>query len=223
MSKKLTFKLSRLYSWSSFDEDQYVLKKLSKMQARRMTKLAKITVDLGLIVSEGNQFDYVVFASRHGEVVLAHDLIHSILDKETPSPTKFSQSTHNAIAGLYSIESECHSPMTAISAGSDSFIMGLYHCANHLNLNPNHKLLFLFSDGRLPPIYKSDDNDLNTEDIALAMVIEAGEEYVLSQFMNETFAPTYNQAFSMIDYFKGETKNLKISSEHFELKSLRSP
>lgn len=221
MNKTLYFKVTSSHNWSSLRDDQYTLQKLNKMQTRRMTSLAKVTVDLALMASKGVELDYVVLASRHGEVGLAFDLIQSILKKEIPSPTKFSQSTHNAMAGLFSIESKCRAPMTAISAGRNSLVMGLFNCANHLSINPGHKVLFIFGDARLPHVYNSEDADINTDDISLAMIIESGKEFSLKQFQTDDAHVSFNQALTLLDHLRDKSQGVELCGKDFKLETIR--
>lgn len=217
MNKGLGFKISHFESWSSLHDDKYVLNKLNKMQTRRMTKLAKTTVDLALKASDGNDLDFVVFSSRHGEVTLAYDLIQSLICGEIPSPTKFSQSTHNAVAGLFSIQSKCLAPMTAVSADRDSFLMGLINCASYLKLNPTSKVLYIFGEASLPKVYETQDEDISRDEISIAMILESGDEFSISASSKVDQESTANQPFSFLEMYRGDMHNLTLTNQDFTL------
>lgn len=217
MNKPLSFNFSHQLAWSSLEPFDYDLVKLSKMQARRMTKLAKITVDMALRVSEGIDISKVVFVSRHGEVSLAYELINSILSNETPSPTKFSQSTHNAIAGLFSIQGKCTAPMTAISAGSDSLIMGFINSALHVSRNPEDKVLFIFSDGQLPSIYRKDDPEINDQDIVIVGVVGKGNHFQIEQINSKLKNKTLDMPFEFCRFITDAGNKIELSGEEFTL------
>jgi hypothetical protein len=180
MGNNLSFNFQSTYSWSpDISEDQYELKILKKMQTRRMTKMAKIAIDLALQTVGDQTIDFLVYSSRHGELILSTDLINSILGGEIPSPIKFSQSTHNAIAGLFSLSHKEKSPMTAISAGENSLIMGLMAAAAHLKLNKSHKVLFIFADAVLPELYSQVDD--SSDGFAITSLMTNGDEFELFQ------------------------------------------
>jgi hypothetical protein len=199
MANNLNFNFQNIKYWSPENpEDQYELKILKKMQTRRMTKMAKVAIDLALQTVESLEIDYLVYASRHGELILSTDLINSILGGEIPSPIKFSQSTHNSIAGLFSLSHKAKSPMTAISAGENSLIMGLMAAAAHLKVNQGHKVLFIFADAKLPSLYQ----DFSTgDDFAFTALMESGNVYALKESDNGSTAASVPQ--SLIEFIQG--------------------
>lgn len=183
MGSSLKFNFQNTYSWSqSTSEGQYELKVLKKMQTRRMTKMAKIAIDLALQTVGDQAIDFLVYSSRHGELILSTDLINSILGGEIPSPIKFSQSTHNAIAGLFSLSHKAKAPMTAISAGENSLVMGLMAAAAHLKLNQTHNVLFIFADAALPELYSKEED--SSENFAITSLMTSGEDFTLTQNIN---------------------------------------
>ena len=72
---------------------------------RRCTRLTKMMLRAAFdACGEALRSDVrTVFASRHGAIHVAVDILASITSGEPVSPMKFSHSVHNAQAGLYSI------------------------------------------------------------------------------------------------------------------------
>lgn len=176
MSNSFSFDILKLEKWSSSLGEYGPLRELTKMQSRRMTSVGKKTIDLALSCTKNEKVDFVVYSSRHGELNLSYDLIKSFLADDTPSPMKFSQSTHNAIAGLYCIQSKRKVPVTALSAGKDSFKMGLVAVYNHLKAHSKHNVLFMFSEAKVPEIYTSKINDPD-EDRVLCALMKQGDKF----------------------------------------------
>ncbi|MCM8539775.1 MAG: beta-ketoacyl synthase chain length factor [Lentisphaeraceae bacterium] len=102
----------------------------------------------------------LVLATRHGELDLSIDLIHSEITESPFSPAKFSMSVHNSPVGLLSIHSKNKLPNTAISAGKKSLEMGLYEATAMLSEHKN--CLLIYADQELSEVYKEykDDNDI---------------------------------------------------------------
>lgn len=204
----LSFNIEDILSWSSlYNDEKYELAILTKMQARRVTEIGKVVIDHALKLTQNNPVNFVVHASRHGEVGLSNDLINSIINNEIPSPMKFSASTHNAVVGQYSIISKDTSPITAISAGKNSFIMGLVSAVNYLNTHKDEKVLYLFSDGKVPEIFKDKLTEPN-ENIVISMVISSGDNYNLE--VTKTHDTSHKlQSSEFLEFIKvnGKTKN----------------
>lgn len=85
------------------------------MQRRRLSALAKMALSSALISLNGQHVDYIVWASRYGDEQKTLDILQDVLQQQTPSPTQFSTSVHNAIAGLYSILCQDATPSTSLS------------------------------------------------------------------------------------------------------------
>ena len=63
----------------------------------------------------------LVFASRYGENARTMGIINNIVEGEPVSPTAFSLSVHNAIAGIFSIIHNATQPSVSVSAGAETF------------------------------------------------------------------------------------------------------
>lgn len=156
-------------------EQKYSPQKISSAQSRRLSDLTKISVDLGLRVTEGESVDHVVFSSRHGELFNSVQLLQMIGQKEVLSPTLFSQSVHNTSVGTYSLLKKIHAAATALSSGKNGFIMGLVSAAAYLNENPRAQVLYISSDSVVPVELAIGLREENIS-FGVAMVVEKIDE-----------------------------------------------
>lgn len=184
MSNSLTFNIENELKWSSLEGEYGPLQVLKKMQARRMTSLSKKVVDMALRCVGDIKVDYIVYSSRHGEVNLSLSLINSILNNELPSPMNFSQSTHNASLGLFGINRKIEAPGTAISAGKDSFKMGLVSALGFLNKYPEKKVLYIYAEPKIDLLYSTKVPDQIEEKIWCG-IISTGSDKNLNNFRIE--------------------------------------
>ena len=68
-----------------------------------MSALSKMAVQVALQTAGDERPDFLIFCSRHGELVRTRELLGSVVGGSELSPTGFSQSVHNTSAGLYTI------------------------------------------------------------------------------------------------------------------------
>ncbi|MFA0567744.1 beta-ketoacyl synthase chain length factor [Vibrio gallaecicus] len=171
-------------------------KAIPAMMRRRMSVQSKLAVQTALSLlqaqpstdtddnsSNTNGIDYLIFASRHGELHRTVGLIQSILEGEDASPMAFSQSVHNTAAGLTTIAAKAPIPLTSIASGQDTFHNALIEAAIYLHEKPNHKVLVVDFDQPLPTIY-SEFEDQEFSDYALGLILSSGEQYHLSRSAN---------------------------------------
>ena len=219
MQNKLKFNVLEISKWSSLDQKDYgELKNLKKMQARRMTSLAKKIIDIALGMQSKDEIDFIVYSSRHGELLLSYELIKSIHKKEALSPIKFSQSTHNSTAGLLCILGGFRVPSTAICAGDESFSMGVLNCVNYLTAKPKSKVLYLFADAKLPKVYENKVKGQN-EEIIVAMTLSGGSDYSMC-VANKNKVSTENESFQFLNWLGANEKELALSSLSFMRENL---
>lgn len=96
----------------------------------------------------------VVFASRHGEMERTVAVLGDLAQGAELSPTLFSLSVHNSVAGLWSILKENHGPSTALAAGAETFAWGLLEALAAVEEDRSHPVLYVFGDDRLPEVYQ---------------------------------------------------------------------
>lgn len=173
-------------------------KAIPAMMRRRMSVQSKLAVQTALSLlqtpsstsadensSTNNGIDYLIFASRHGELHRTVGLIQSILEGEDASPMAFSQSVHNTAAGLTTIAAKAPIPLTSISSGQDTFHNALIEAAIYLHEQPNHKVLVIDFDQPLPAIY-SEFEDQEFSDYAFGLILSSGEQFHLSRSVNRS-------------------------------------
>jgi hypothetical protein len=117
-----------------------------------------------------------IFASRHGEFSRSLSILRSLAAREPPSPTDFSLSVHNALAGLLSIAQENTAGHTAVAAGVDSFASALLEAAACLAVRPQEPILLVYFDEPLLEPYGeiAGPND-GTFVLALRLAAATGE------------------------------------------------
>lgn len=94
---------------------------LPAMQRRRLSRLARMTLDVAWpLCGEHEQLPFV-FGSRHGETTRTFALLGDVAAGQPLSPTQFGLSVHNAIAGQWSILRGQRGESTAIAGEADTF------------------------------------------------------------------------------------------------------
>lgn len=170
--------LETLEEWERHDGAELALdretkpevKELPMMLRRRLSRLGRMAMRVALD-SGASRGMRLVFSSRYGEAAQTVDLLTSLSKKEGMSPTAFSMSVHNALAGLLSITQKNQHPHTAIAAGEESFCTGLMEAAALLVEDNTRPVLLVHYDEPLPEFYMP-YVDENVPSLALAMVLE---------------------------------------------------
>ena len=94
---------------------------LPPMQRRRLSRLARMTMEVASpLCAEGEQLPFV-FGSRHGETTRTLALLHDVAGEQPLSPTHFGLSVHNAIAGQWSLLRGQRGETVAIAGEGDTF------------------------------------------------------------------------------------------------------
>lgn len=131
------------------------LKQIPAMQRRRLSPFAKLALHCALTAADECLTTVPsVFVSRHGDLAKTSKLIEDVADKEPLSPTNFGLSVHNAVGGLFSIYTGNKAPLTAVSAGEDSFFVGLVDALSKLKANAYQEILLVFTEQLVPEIYQ---------------------------------------------------------------------
>lgn len=153
MSVKLQLHVQQLYKSVATSELE-ALQDIPAMQRRRLSPLAKLALNSALNILADNKVDYIVWASQFGDEIKTLNILKDILQGQTPSPTQFSTSVHNAIAGLYSILTKDDTISTSLSATWSEAIIEAYA---YLKTTSNAKTaLVIYYDAPIPDTY----NDL---------------------------------------------------------------
>jgi hypothetical protein len=100
-----------------------------KLLARRLSPLARAVFNVASAVVGQRHAMPVIFSSAHGEICKSLEMLKIIQSGEPLSPTAFSLSVHNAIAGLFSIAHENRQEITVLAPGIEgiapAFVEGL--------------------------------------------------------------------------------------------------
>ena len=143
------------------------------MQRRRLSKLAKLALNSARQMQQSHgDIDYIVWSSCFGDEQNTLKILHEIANEGTASPTQFSTSVHNAIAGLYSILFQDDTVSTSISSPlSTCWQDALTEAYSYLQSNAKTRALVIYYDQPLPEVYVDQVTDL-TEGVAVSAIIE---------------------------------------------------
>ena len=123
------------------------------MQARRMSQAARLAVQLALTLITRWRPGYLICVSRHGELQRTQGLLQQLVCAQPLSPTDFSLSVHNTVAGLATIAAGVTIPATSIAAGEGGLHAGFIEACARLAVHDTPVLLLCF-DGPVPDFYQ---------------------------------------------------------------------
>ena len=139
---------------------------------RRLSSLARMTLRVAYDCGHGISELRFVYASRHGELGRTVSLLESLANNDPLSPTLFGTSVLNSSAGLFSVLERDEAPATAISAGDESFGYGLIEACLQLASDPEHPVLYVYSDEPVPAVFGEKDSALPAPH-AVAVLLDA--------------------------------------------------
>ncbi|WP_323127564.1 beta-ketoacyl synthase chain length factor [Acinetobacter rathckeae] len=194
--------LFRSVATSKFD----ALEKIPAMQRRRLSPLAKLALNSAFNALSNNKVDYIVWASRFGDEAKTLAILQDVLQGETPSPTQFSVSVHNAISGLYSILRNDHTISTSLSATWPEAVVEAYA---FLKTQPcASKALIVYYDAPIPDVYV----DLDTfESFALAGIVSLEQPNIILNVDKLSVLDPYNNTVEFDAFW--EDKSLLQSNQ----------
>ena len=142
--------VSRL-NMSLVDQELSAIEHIPAMQRRRLSRLAKLALNSAIQTLDTHDVDYIVWVSQYGDEAKTLNILADVLSEQTPSPTQFSTSVHNAISGLYSILCQDATPATSLAG---SWNDGLIEAYAWLKTRPEaRQVLLVYYDEALPDIY----------------------------------------------------------------------
>ena len=142
--------VSRL-NMSLVDQELSAIEHIPAMQRRRLSRLAKLALNSAIQTLNTHKVDYIVWVSQYGDEAKTLNILEDVLSEQTPSPTQFSTSVHNAISGLYSILCRDATPATSLAG---SWNDGLIEAYAWLKTRPEaRQVLLVYYDEALPDIY----------------------------------------------------------------------
>ncbi|MCG9600526.1 beta-ketoacyl synthase chain length factor [Vibrio sp. Isolate31] len=189
-------------------------KAIPPMMRRRMSLQSKLAVQTALTLLKDNSLDYLVFASRHGELHRTATLIQSILEGDDASPMAFSQSVHNTAAGLTTIAANAPIPLTSIAAGKDTFHNALVEAYLYLSQYPSHRVLVIDFGQPLPKLYQEFETE-HYADYALGFVLTSGSDYSVSRTVtNESLAAPLPQGLQALQNILQDSQSWTVTGKH---------
>jgi hypothetical protein len=114
-----------------------------------------VRLQVALEATAETEADYLVFCSQHGELPRTRELLATIVNGGELSPMSFSQSVHNASAGLYTIVKQSRAPATSLAAGASTFAYGWIEAEAYLKSGPGRRVLLVSYDEVLPREYRA--------------------------------------------------------------------
>ncbi len=125
------------------------------LMRRRLSRAARMVLHVANACLQGRTADRTVVASRHGELHRTVAMLHELGRGHDLSPTDFSLSVHNAVAGIHSIVRRDRSPSVAVAAGEESFAYGLLEAASQWQLDSGRTVLLIYAEEPAPTEYRS--------------------------------------------------------------------
>ena len=139
-----------------------------KMLQRRLTPLGKAVFNVANHCIKVGETMPVVFSSAQGELDKSLAMLKVIQTDEELSPTAFSLSVHNAIAGLFSIAYRNHQEITVIASGQEGITPAFIDALGILHEGATEVLVILY-DEPVPDFYPIAPFNLNGSPCVLAL------------------------------------------------------
>lgn len=117
-----------------------------KLLHRRLGTLAKAVFSVAERCLSPGQSLPVVFSSSHGEICKSLEMLKIIQKREELSPTAFSLSVHNAIAGLFSIAFVNREEITVIAPCREGIHAAFAEALGQLLEGINEVLIMLYDE-----------------------------------------------------------------------------
>lgn len=203
-------------------ESYTALNDIPAMQRRRLSPLAKIALHTARSALQNHAVDYIVWSSCYGDEKTTANIIQDIAQGETPSPTQFSTSVHNAISGLYSILFKDDTPATSLSSPlHHSWQDVIVEAYSYLKQYQLQQALIVYYDAPLPELYHVVDEQHQQHQIKetfaigsiLSVVDEANLSMQLSSHQHDDFCV---QAKQFYDFWLSEQQTFSHSIWTFD-------
>ena len=186
---------------SRVGESLAALDHIPAMQRRRLSSIAKLALNSVIECLQNQKVDYIVWCSQYGDENKTHKILEDVLQDVTPSPTQFSTSVHNAIAGLYSIFCQDSTPSTSLCASwSEACAEAYAYLKVHA---PNGKALVVYYDEPLPEIYIEHQN---FDGFALAIMLDLSSSNLMLDIEKiQNTEHKYQEALDFYQYWSDDS------------------
>jgi len=141
---------------------------LPMMQRRRLSPLARAACAVAWCCREVAGDMPSVFFSSHGESQYYFEMLQDMAVGEPVSPSRFSLCVHNAIAGLYSLQTSSMLPYVCLAGGTEGLFAAFIEASGLLLEVP--QVLVVCYEQPLPEVYQAYVSSENRT-WALAMVL----------------------------------------------------
>ncbi|MDD5322869.1 MAG: beta-ketoacyl synthase chain length factor [Methylococcales bacterium] len=211
-------------NWSKKDlalqqEKAVIPDSVPKMLQRRLSPLAKAVFNsANKCIVTGEQIP-TVFSSAHGEIYKSLEMLKAIQADDEVSPTAFSLSVHNAIAGLFSIVYSNQQEITVIAPGQEGIAPAFIEGLGILQEGADAVLLVLY-DEPIADFYPVSPFNLNADKTcALTLRIALTGEGLPLQFSRSSMTRDDGelpiQLFAFIRFLLAEDRSLSLGNgEH---------
>jgi len=169
------FILNKWSVWPPLEDDGLtqaeLLSSIPKMLKRRLSPLARIVFCAAAPCVEDGKNIPTVFSSTHGELAKSFKMMEMIEAGEEISPTAFSLSVHNAIAGLFSMAYGNKVQTTVVAPGEEGIAAAFIEALGLLDEGEKQVLIVLY-DEPLVDFYPSQPFKLTAnESCAVALIL----------------------------------------------------
>ncbi len=123
-----------------------LLSPIPKMLKRRLSPLARIVFCAAAPCINGNADLPAVFSSTHGELAKSFKMMEMIEAGDEISPTAFSLSVHNAIAGLFSMAYKNKLQTTVVAPGEEGIAPAFIEALGLLEEGEKEVLVVLYDE-----------------------------------------------------------------------------
>lgn len=126
---------------------------LPMMQRRRLSPLARAACAVAWHGRQAAGDMPTIFFSRHGESQYYFEMLQGMAAGEPVSPARFSLCVHNAIAGLFSYQSQSFLPYVSLAGGTEGLFAAFIEAAGQLQEVP--QVMLVCYEQPLPPVYQN--------------------------------------------------------------------
>ena len=168
--------------------EKELLSTVPRMLKRRLTPLARIVFCAASQCIDEDTESPIVFSSTHGELAKSFKMMEMIEAGEEISPTAFSLSVHNSIAGLFSMVYKNKTQCTVVAPGEEGISAAFIEALGLLDEGEQDVLIVLY-DEPLVSFYPSAPYQLTTDSSsAIALMLRKTGDGIPLRFSceNET-------------------------------------
>ncbi len=164
-----TIPVARWSSWPTGATASPDIGFVEPLVRRRLSALSKMALKVAHDCAADCEAVRLVFASRHGELRRTTGMLEDIAANQPVSPTAFSLSVLNAMAGIYSIERGDRSSATAISAGPETLGYALLEAHAQYSADSATPVLVVYADEPADERYGPVDHEVPAGALAILL------------------------------------------------------